>query len=82
MTIKVGDKVPSVTLRYLTPEGVKAVTADEFFAGKKVALFAVPGRLYPHLLAAASAELCHERGRSSRPRASTRSPASRSTTRL
>jgi peroxiredoxin len=43
MTIKVGDKVPSVTLRYLTPEGMKAVAAEEFFAGKKVALFAVPG---------------------------------------
>ena len=43
MTIKVGDKIPSVTLRYLTPEGVKAVGSDEFFAGKKVALFAVPG---------------------------------------
>ena len=43
MSIKVGDKVPSVTLRYLTPDGVKAVSSDEFFAGKKVALFAVPG---------------------------------------
>ena len=43
MTIKVGDKVPSVTLRYLSLEGVKAVGSDEFFAGKKVALFAVPG---------------------------------------
>jgi peroxiredoxin len=43
MTIKVGDKVPSVTLRYLAPDGVKAVSSDEFFAGKKVALFAVPG---------------------------------------
>ena len=43
MKIKVGDKIPSVTLRYLTPEGVKAISSDEFFAGKKVALFAVPG---------------------------------------
>jgi glutaredoxin/glutathione-dependent peroxiredoxin len=43
MTIKVGDKVPSVTLRYLAPDGMKAVPSDEFFAGKKVALFAVPG---------------------------------------
>ena len=43
MTIKVGDKVPSVTLRQLTPEGVKEVKSDELFAGKKVALFAVPG---------------------------------------
>jgi glutaredoxin/glutathione-dependent peroxiredoxin len=43
MTIKVGDKIPSVMLRYLTSDGVKAVSSDEFFAGKKVALFAVPG---------------------------------------
>ena len=43
MTIKVGDKVPSVTLRYVTPDGVKAVTTDEFFAGKKVVLFGLPG---------------------------------------
>ncbi|HZT89756.1 MAG TPA: peroxiredoxin [Stellaceae bacterium] len=43
MAIKVGDKIPSVTLRYLTPEGVKAVSSDEFFAGKKIALFGLPG---------------------------------------
>jgi glutaredoxin/glutathione-dependent peroxiredoxin len=43
MTIKVGDKMPSVTLRQLTPDGVKEITTDELCAGKKVALFAVPG---------------------------------------
>ena len=43
MTIKVGDKVPSVTVRYVSPDGVQAVTTDEFFRGKKVALFGVPG---------------------------------------
>ena len=43
MTIKVGDRVPSVTLRHITPEGVQSVSSDEFFKGKKVALFAVPG---------------------------------------
>src|SRR6266404_2722030 len=43
MTIKVGDKVPSVTLRQQTAEGLKEITTDELFAGKKVALFAVPG---------------------------------------
>src|SRR5437870_90938 len=43
MTIKVGDKVPSVTLRQQTPEGLKEITTDELFAGKKVVLFAVPG---------------------------------------
>jgi peroxiredoxin len=43
MAIKVGDKVPSVTLRYLTSEGVKAVPSEEFFAGKKVVVFGLPG---------------------------------------
>src|SRR5438552_18853210 len=43
MAIKVGDKIPSVTLRYLTPEGVKAVPSEEFFAGKKVVVFGLPG---------------------------------------
>lgn len=47
MTIKVGDKLPSVTLRLVTPEGPKEVTTDDFFRGKKVALFAVPGAFTP-----------------------------------
>ena len=37
-------EIPSgITLRYLTPEGVKAVSSDEFFKGKKVAVFGLPG---------------------------------------
>jgi glutaredoxin/glutathione-dependent peroxiredoxin len=47
MTIKVGDKVPSVTLRTLGPDGPKEITTDELFRGKKVALFAVPGAFTP-----------------------------------
>jgi glutaredoxin/glutathione-dependent peroxiredoxin len=47
MTIKVGDKVPSATLRYLGPDGPKEITTDELFSGKKVALFAVPGAFTP-----------------------------------
>ena len=47
MTIKVGDKIPSATLRYLGPDGPKEITTDELFAGKKVALFAVPGAFTP-----------------------------------
>ena len=43
MTIKVGDKVPAVPLRNLTSEGVKELTPEELFGGKKVVLFAVPG---------------------------------------
>ena len=47
MTIKVGDKVPSATLKYLSPEGPKEISTDELFRGKKVALFAVPGAFTP-----------------------------------
>ncbi len=43
MALKVGDRVPSVTLRYVGADGVQAVSSDDFFKGKKVALFAVPG---------------------------------------
>jgi len=41
--IKVGDKVPSATLRQVTEGGVQEVTTEDFFKGKRVALFAVPG---------------------------------------
>lgn len=42
--VKVGDKVPSATLRFMGPEGPKPITTDELFAsGKKVVAFALPG---------------------------------------
>ncbi len=47
MTIQVGDKVPSATLKYLSPEGPKDISTDELFRGKKVAVFAVPGAFTP-----------------------------------
>ena len=47
MTIQVGDKIPSVTLKQMTSEGPKDITTDELFRGKKVALFAVPGAFTP-----------------------------------
>jgi glutaredoxin/glutathione-dependent peroxiredoxin len=47
MTIKVGDKLPSVTIAQGTAEGPKPVSTDEFFAGKTVALFALPGAFTP-----------------------------------
>lgn len=43
MAIKVGDKIPSVTVRFLTAEGMQSVSSDEFFAGKRVAVFGLPG---------------------------------------
>jgi peroxiredoxin len=47
MTIKVGDRFPSVTLKYLGKEGMAEVKTDELLAGKTVALFAVPGAFTP-----------------------------------
>ncbi|MBT5413724.1 MAG: peroxiredoxin [Rhodospirillaceae bacterium] len=47
MTIKVGDKVPSASLKEMGPDGPQEVSTDELFAGKTVALFAVPGAFTP-----------------------------------
>ncbi|MGQ0588165.1 MAG: peroxiredoxin [Sphingosinicella sp.] len=47
MTISVGDRIPSMTLTKATAEGPQPVETDEFFAGRKVALFAVPGAFTP-----------------------------------
>ncbi len=47
MTIKVGDRLPDVQLSLATPEGPVPVKSQDFFAGKRVALFAVPGAYTP-----------------------------------
>jgi peroxiredoxin len=41
--IKVGDRFPSVSVRQVTDNGVQEINTDDFFRGKRVALFAVPG---------------------------------------
>lgn len=47
MTIKVGDKLPDVKLTRATDSGPEAVQSADYFAGKKVALFSVPGAFTP-----------------------------------
>jgi peroxiredoxin len=47
MTIQVGDRLPDVPLAVAGPEGPQPTTSGEFFSGKKVALFAVPGAFTP-----------------------------------
>src|SRR5258708_16403473 len=47
MTIKVGEKIPSATLMEFKDGGPKPVKTDDFFAGKKVVLFALPGAFTP-----------------------------------
>ncbi|MQX37172.1 peroxiredoxin [Roseospira navarrensis] len=45
--IKVGDRIPEVTLHRMTDEGIRPITTAEVFAGKTVVLFAVPGAFTP-----------------------------------
>jgi peroxiredoxin len=47
MAIKVGDRMPSGTLKTMTKDGPKDVSTDELFKGKKVVLFSVPGAFTP-----------------------------------
>jgi len=47
MTIQAGDRLPDVPLTIATSDGPQPTTSGEYFAGKRVALFAVPGAFTP-----------------------------------
>ncbi len=47
MTIKVGDRLPNATFRLVTDDGARPVTTQEFFAGRKIVLFGLPGAFTP-----------------------------------
>ena len=47
MAINVGDRLPDVPLTVATPDGPEQTTSTDFFAGRRVALFAVPGAYTP-----------------------------------
>ncbi len=47
MSIKVGEKIPSVKLKRMGPSGLEEVNMDEVFGGKRVVLFALPGAFTP-----------------------------------
>jgi glutaredoxin/glutathione-dependent peroxiredoxin len=47
MTIAVGDRIPDIKLTHATAEGPNPVMASDYFAGKRVAIFSVPGAFTP-----------------------------------
>ncbi|MBN9060939.1 MAG: peroxiredoxin [Rhizobiales bacterium 65-9] len=47
MPIAVGDNLPQVNFRVMTPEGPAVKTTEDVFKGRRVVLFAVPGAFTP-----------------------------------
>lgn len=47
MTIEPGSRIPDVTLMERTPDGPAKISSDEFFSGKRVVVFGVPGAFTP-----------------------------------
>jgi peroxiredoxin len=47
MTIQAGEKIPAVKLKTMTKDGIKDLTTDDIFKGKKVAIFGLPGAFTP-----------------------------------
>lgn len=46
MAIQVGDNIPDATINLLQ-DGIQSISTQEYFSGKKVVLFAVPGAFTP-----------------------------------
>jgi peroxiredoxin len=47
MAIGIGERIPSTTLIKATAEGPQPIQSDDYFAGRRVALFSVPGAFTP-----------------------------------
>ena len=47
MTISVGDRIPDLHIVKVTADGPEQVATGDFFGGRRVALFAVPGAFTP-----------------------------------
>ncbi len=47
MTIQIGDRLPNITMKQVTPSGTQDINTESLFKGKTVALFAIPGAFTP-----------------------------------
>ncbi len=47
MSIRIGDHIPSSVLSQMSEQGPQPVNTSDYFAGRKVVLFSVPGAFTP-----------------------------------
>ena len=47
MSIRIGDRIPSAILSQMSDKGPQPVPTTDYFAGRKVVLFSVPGAFTP-----------------------------------
>ena len=47
MSINEGDRLPKATLVKATPDGPRPVDSEDYFRGRRIALFSVPGAFTP-----------------------------------
>jgi peroxiredoxin len=47
MSIQIGDQIPAAIMRILQDGAQKSIATDEYFSGRKVVLFSVPGAFTP-----------------------------------
>jgi peroxiredoxin len=47
MSIQIGDRVPAAVLSQMSENGPQPISTSDYFSGRKVVLFAVPGAFTP-----------------------------------
>ncbi|HEX8667715.1 MAG TPA: peroxiredoxin [Allosphingosinicella sp.] len=47
MSIEVGQRIPKTTLVKASPEGPQPIDSEDYFRGRRIALFSVPGAFTP-----------------------------------
>jgi peroxiredoxin len=47
MTIATGERLPSVSLQIMGENGPETISTDDYFRGRRVVLFAIPGAFTP-----------------------------------
>ncbi len=47
MSIQIGDRIPSVMLSQMSEDGPQPLQSTQYFAGRKIVIFSVPGAFTP-----------------------------------